>query len=203
MKFRDPFAGVRLGKPDEWEPFDQSLGIPTRDNCDLENPRQTFLWQYVGLPGVVGAPLVFPIEYWELVSFHQVLAGARLAAVPQIKYRPSTDSMLNKTTAAGEWVDPSEPDPTPTTLADVTEAQIPESQRAELREHTLSKMGFPSGQESINMPVAELATRLKINVDRLVMVLAEFGIENLSVDSVIDRVVAERIVEHMGLGAKR
>ncbi|OZF40743.1 hypothetical protein CH296_00355 [Rhodococcus sp. 14-2496-1d] len=199
MTFTDLFDPTDLGVPDDWEEFDQSLGLPTIHNCDLGNPRQVFLWCFVGLPGVVGAPLVFPIEYWELVSFHMVELGLRLAADPIKKYRPTTESMLQKSTAAGTWVGMDEVDPEPTTLADVTRAQVPADQRAELRGVMLDKLGFPEGAEDVDMPVSELATRLKVNVDRLVMVLADYGIENITVDSTIDRVVAERLVAHMGL----
>ena len=197
--FLDPFDITDLGVPDDWEEFDQSLGLPTIHNCDLGNPRQAFLWVFVGLPGVVGAPLVFPIEYWELVSFHMVELGLRNAAEPVKKYRPSTESLLEKNSAAGEWVSMEEPDPEPTTLADVTRANVPEDQRAALRTTMLDKLGFPEGAENVDMHVEELARRLKVNVDRLVMALADYGIENITVDSTIDRVVAERLIAHMGL----
>lgn len=193
----DP-ATARIEDFDKWD----GTGLPTRGNCDLSNPRQMFLWQYTALPGVVGAPMVWPVEYWELISFRQWQLGARLADDPVLKYQPSTGSMLDAATAAGRWVTLDTPDPEAKTLADVVE-EMPLAHQQELRQVVLDKMGF--GPEDVaasragHMQITELAQRLKINPDRLITVLKEFGMYHLTPESFVERETGERLVAHLGL----
>ncbi|MFF1531504.1 DUF2744 domain-containing protein, partial [Cellulomonas sp. NPDC058312] len=109
-------AVAKLKEFEEYPAWEGS-GVPTRENCDLRNPRQAFLWMFTGMPGVKGAPLIFPTEYWEMVSYHQWECGARPSAKPTKKYQVSRESMMNHWTAAGKWVGLDEPDAPQTTLA--------------------------------------------------------------------------------------
>jgi hypothetical protein len=178
----------------------EGTGLPTRENCDLDNPRQRFLWMFVALPGVVGAPLITVVEYWEHVSYHLVECGARLGGERLKKYQPPTSSVINPYTAAGKWVPIDTPDPVVKTLANVVD-DMSQADQIALKEIVLDKMGLndvgPTAPEG-HMLVTELAARLKINPDRLLVVLGEFGL-NLELDSYVDRATAERLVTHMGL----
>lgn len=70
------------------------------DERDAEIDRMSAL--FVGLPGVVGAPMLTGPDYWVEVARHLVEAGVRLCADP-IKHYVAGDS-LDKSKAAGEWV---------------------------------------------------------------------------------------------------
>lgn len=196
-------TGAQLGNVDDWEKWDEEFGLPQLSNCDLENPRQTFLWMFTAMPGVVGAPLMLGADYWELVSFHLVELGARLTGDRIKKYRPSDSSMLNRWTAAGSWVDVSEPDPDPETLKDIVKA-MPQADQMALRKVVTSELGLdgveplPPSAPAAHMSVTELAKRLDIDVARALQVLTDFGLE-VDAESWIDRGIAERVVVHLGL----
>ncbi|NIL86506.1 hypothetical protein RhoFasGS6_03910 [Rhodococcus fascians] len=194
-------AGADL-EPIEAYPSWEGEGLPTLQNCDLENPRQTFLWMFTAMPGVVGAPLVLGSDYWELVSYHLVELGARLTEDRIKKYRPSDSSMLNRWTAAGEWVDLSQPDPDPQTLRDLVRA-MPQADRMSLKKVVTDEMGLdedttPASAPAGHMSVVEMAARLEIGVDTALSVLADFGLE-VTAEDWIERSIAERVVLHLGL----
>ena len=42
--------------------------FPLRDNSNLDDPEEMFLHLLVGLPGMKGAPLPFPVSYLRQVS---------------------------------------------------------------------------------------------------------------------------------------
>jgi hypothetical protein len=86
-------------------------GVPTRETCDLDDPKEMFLWCYAGLPGINGAPLLFPNEVFAMWSEHMYECGARLVADAIKKYRPPNGREPNWATAPGRWVDSAEPDP--------------------------------------------------------------------------------------------
>lgn len=66
---------------------------------------------FIGLPGVVGAPLVMGPDYWVDVARHLVECGVRLVA-DSIKHYEPGDS-LEAAKAAGKWCyDSHEPDET-------------------------------------------------------------------------------------------
>ncbi|MGC4964236.1 phage gene 29 protein family protein [Gordonia sp. DT101] len=61
---------------------------------------------FVGLPTVIGAPLLLAPEAWEEVARHQVEIGVRLCAeIPAIKTytAPTSDDALVVAKAAGVW----------------------------------------------------------------------------------------------------
>ena len=57
---------------------------------------------FIGLPGVVGAPLVMGPDYWLDVARHLVEGGARLVADPIKHYEPGDSLEASK--AAGKWI---------------------------------------------------------------------------------------------------
>ncbi|OCH80314.1 DUF2744 domain-containing protein [Gordonia sp. UCD-TK1] len=66
---------------------------------------------FIGLPGVVGAPLILGPEYWLDVARHLVEGGVRLVADSIKHYEPGES--LDAQKAAGKWVyDSHEPDET-------------------------------------------------------------------------------------------
>ncbi|MGV0805815.1 phage gene 29 protein family protein [Mycolicibacterium setense] len=116
-------------------------GFPTRDNCDLEDPKEMFLWTLVALPGQNGAQLVMPISYLMLVSEHQHDCGAMLACPscgfskqPQKVYVPPAGNDPHWLTSPGHWMDPaSAPQRESDPLGDVLD-QMPAIQQAALFE---------------------------------------------------------------------
>jgi hypothetical protein len=107
--FHNPNLGMKNVHDYTWGKAD----LPTRENCDLENPREMFLWMFTAPPGVNGAPLVFPTEVFMMWSEHLYECGARLGAEPMKKYRRPTGTEPNRYTTPGRWVPVDEPDPTP------------------------------------------------------------------------------------------
>ena len=133
------YPKVKGKRFDEWEPW-KGRGLPLRETCDLENPRQAFLWMFTAMPGLKGAPLPMPTEYFELLSYHQWVLGARPQRPPGLKYRPPVNMVADRWTAQGEWVGVDEPDPPRTTMADIV-AKLPQQDRAELKELINNKLG--------------------------------------------------------------
>lgn len=84
--------------------------VPTRENCDLTDPEERFLWMLTGLPDVVGALLLLATPMLRKISAHLVKCGAMLECPecghqqePEIRFR-MTPSEVPMTGAAGEWV---------------------------------------------------------------------------------------------------
>lgn len=99
-KLKNPPFGMKNMGDYTWKKDD----VPLRENCDLEDPRQMFLWMFTGLPGVNGAPLPLPAAFWMMVSEHLHECGARLSGDPIKKYRRPTGREPNAFTAPGTWV---------------------------------------------------------------------------------------------------
>lgn len=192
--------GLVDGKRFEDWPRWEGKGVPLRENCDLTNPRQAFLWQYTALPGLKGAPLLMPVDYWELISFRQWVLGARPAAEPQLKYQPPLN-VANAWTAQGKWVGLDEPDPPRPSLRDVVD-KLGQADRAELKDIVLEQMGL-GGEPIPDVPagkyrVMDLAARLSITSDEMIETLGRFGM-TVNPNSLVGRDVADRIIAHMGL----
>lgn len=79
-------------------------GLPTRENCDLANPYEMFLWCFVGLPGLNGAPMLLPIDYYQMVSKRLYDLGVRLVEEPTLVYQKPDGSDPNWATSPGKWV---------------------------------------------------------------------------------------------------
>ncbi|WP_037084585.1 DUF2744 domain-containing protein [Prescottella equi] len=56
--------------------------LPTRENCDPNNPEEAFLWMFVGLPGVNGASMIMGPDYYRQISKQLWELGARPSAEP-------------------------------------------------------------------------------------------------------------------------
>jgi hypothetical protein len=99
-------------------------GLPTRDNCDLADPYQTFLWMHVALPYVKGGPLVMPIDYYQFVSKRLHDLGAMLVCEacghtkePTLKYQSPLSTEAHWATSPGQWVPTDAPERDPRTPA--------------------------------------------------------------------------------------
>lgn len=185
---------------DQW-PAWKGRGVPTRETCDLDNPRTAFLWMFTAAPGQKGAPLIMPVEFYEMQSYHMWVLGARPQRPPELKWRPPKNMVANQWGAQGEWVDKDEPDVPQQTMADIV-AKLPQQDKAELKELINSKLGVedvadpavPSGW----LRVDDLAQRLSLDVDRVRDLLADFGMEVNAFD-LVSRDISERITAHLGL----
>lgn len=122
------------------EKYTFTKGFPTRENCDLDDPKQMFLWMLAALPGVRGAQLVMPISYNMVVSEHLFECGARLSAEPTKKYQPPTANDPHWMTSPGRWVPLKEPDVTPNPARQVI-GRLTSIQKAQLLEELLREQG--------------------------------------------------------------
>ena len=194
------YPKVKGKRFDEWEPW-KGRGLPLRETCDLENPRQAFLWMFTAMPGLKGAPLPMPTEYFELLSYHQWVLGARPQRPPGLKYRPPVNMVADRWTAQGEWVGVDEPDPPRTTMADIV-AKLPQQDRAELKELINNKLGVEDVPDPSTpagwLRVDDVALRLGVEVGAVRELLADFGVEANPFD-LVSRDIADRVVAHLGL----
>lgn len=196
-------VGGRIdGKAYHQWPAWEGRGVPTRENCDLTNPRQKFLWMYTAMPGMKGAPLMMPAEYWEMQSWRMSCLGADVVNEPLLKWQ-APESTINAHMAAGKWVDINTPEPDRKSIADMIRA-LPQKDRADLRAAVLEQMGLEDdgdrpGPPAMQYTVATLAQRLDTQVPDLLEVLANLGVPNLHAESRVGRDVADRIAAHMGL----
>ena len=78
--------------------------FPTRENCNPEDPEEAFLWMFAALPGVKGAPLLMPVDYYRLVSKRLWELGCRPAAEPTLEWVPPSATDANWMTSPGRWV---------------------------------------------------------------------------------------------------
>lgn len=78
--------------------------FPTRENCDPTDPEEAFLWMFVALPHVKGAPLIMPMEYYRAVSKRLWELGARPTADPVWEWVPPQATDPNWLTSPGRWV---------------------------------------------------------------------------------------------------
>ena len=197
-------GGKTFDKFPAWE----GRGVPTRENCDLTNPRQAFLWMFTAPPGQAGAPLMMPTEYFEIMSWRLWVLGARPVAEPTQKWVPPASVTASPWMAAGKWVDIDTPDPVRKTVAEAMR-ELPAADRAEIRAAVLAELGYEGetlpdrdrpGPPAMTYTVASLAERLGTSVDELVTVLGNLGLTNVTASSTVGRDVADRIVDHLGLG---
>lgn len=92
--------------------------IPTRENCDMTNPRERFLWVFTSMPDMDGSILLLHNEVMEKLSERLCQVGAMLTCpscgheeTPEIRWRMSpADPGLPFVGAAGEWVPADEVD---------------------------------------------------------------------------------------------
>lgn len=125
--------------------YNFTKGFPTRENCDLTDPKEMFLWMMVALPGVRGAQLVMPISYNMAVSEHMHECGAQLAcracghvAEPAKKYQAPEASEPHWMTSPGRWVPLNTPEVKPHPARQVL-GKLTAAQKAELLEALLEE----------------------------------------------------------------
>lgn len=106
-------AGVNMPKGFDKRNYSFAKGFPTHENCDLDNPREMFLWAMVALPGQNGAQLVMPLSYLMMISEHLHEVGAMLTCEAcgfskqaQKVYVPPSGDDPHWLTSPGRWVDP-------------------------------------------------------------------------------------------------
>lgn len=96
--------------------------FPTRENCDLSDPKEMFWWMFPHMPGNGGAAFMMPPSYYALVSWHQHDLGARMVcdncghqAEPTKKLLLPNSGDTSMFTGIGNWVDidTAEPDLSP------------------------------------------------------------------------------------------
>lgn len=87
--------------------------LPTRDNCDLDDPLEMFLWMLVAPPGVNGGAQAMPSSYNMLVSQHLYECGAMLRCPacgysrdPEKTYVPPSADDPHWLTSPGRWSAP-------------------------------------------------------------------------------------------------
>lgn len=188
----------------QWPAWD-GTGVPLRTNCDLSNPRQKFLWMFTAMPGMRGAPLMMPAEYWEMQSWRMCVLGGDVVNEPTQKWQ-APENAVNPHMAAGSWVDLDAPEPQRKTIKDMMLA-LPQKDRADIHAAVLAELGIDDiaagkdrpGPPAMQYTVATLADRLKTSVSELLEVLTNLGMSNLHAGSRVGRDVADRIAAHMGL----
>ncbi|MGV7681579.1 phage gene 29 protein family protein [Mycobacterium kansasii] len=131
--------------PPDFKEF--TKGFPTRDNCDLSDPYQMFLWMFVALPYVKGGPLIMPIDYYQFVSRRLHDLGAMLqcpscghANAPTLKYQAPLATDPNWMTSPGKWVPVDTPDNDVRPPAAKAADQLMTQQQAELLKELLGRL---------------------------------------------------------------
>jgi hypothetical protein len=125
--------------PADFQPF--TLGFPTRENCDPNNPYQAFLWMLVAMPYMKGAQLVLPVDYLQFVSKRLWDCGARPAEDPTIKYRKPAATDANWLTSPGTWMDVNEPEPEAARPVKVAVDALQSQQQAEVMKELWQEWG--------------------------------------------------------------
>ena len=140
-------------------------------------------------------------EYWEMQSWRMWILGARPSAKPILKYQPPKNAVADRWTAQGEWVSMEAPDLPQSSWTEVV-AQLPQSDRAEIKQVVLEKMGFEDVPEPSapagHLQVSELASRLGVDTDEVVELLGNLGLD-VDPDAYVGREIADRLVAHLGL----
>lgn len=145
--------------------------FPTRDNCDPNNPEEHFLWAFVALPGVLGGPLIMPIDYYRKVSRRLWDLGFRHTYAPSLEWVAPTASDPNWVTSPGSWVPAgSIPPKTEQQRASESLAQMTAQQRDELYQVLMRGEPFPES------PAGVVAKALSVHQRDVVLQALEDGV---------------------------
>lgn len=113
--------------------------LPTRQTCDLTDPREMFLWTYVALPGMNGGQMAFPSSYGMVLSQHQFDVGVMLTCpecghskTPEKQYVPPAADDPHWMTSPGKWVKPEQVPAAPVDPMDSALDRLTASQQAAL-----------------------------------------------------------------------
>lgn len=79
--------------------------FPTRESCNLQCPEEAFLWMFVAIPGMRGAPVPFPLKYLRMLSRRIWNCGGRVVAEQTEFYHPPLSGDISPSFAAGRWKD--------------------------------------------------------------------------------------------------
>jgi hypothetical protein len=109
--------------------------FPTRDNCDPNDPEEFALWAFAALPGVRGAPLLMPPDYYRMVSKRLWDLGFRQVEPPTLEWVAPSATEAHWMTSPGRWV----PAGTAATITEDEQARhivdrMSMQQRAELKQ---------------------------------------------------------------------
>jgi hypothetical protein len=183
-------------KFEDCEPWNGKQGIPTIYNCDLDNPRQAFLWTYTCPPKIVGAPLVWPVTYYEYLSYRQWQLGVRPVHPPELAYVATSTNILDTSTAAGKWYPVDEVPELATPDIGTVFDSMSIQDRIALKEAVLNRLNLNTEVAQGNT-VKDVAYALVVNPDRLVDALRNLGID-ATVETIIDDEMADRIAVIVG-----
>ena len=104
--------------PPNFDPKDKQFKkfahqLPRKETCDLDDPREMFLWMLVALPGMNGGQQAMPASYNMLVSEALHRRGAMLKCEncghmkePEEVYVPPKSDDPHWMTSPGRWVPP-------------------------------------------------------------------------------------------------
>ena len=174
--------------------------LPTRDNCDLNDPEEAFLWMLIAIPGMKGAPVPFPIEYLRVLSKRLWDCGARPTGEQALWYHPPQAGDISPMMAAGEW----KPEP-PAAGPNIDITKLGKAIQDEVRRQALELEGEPAPvvervhitdepQWPEKMRVSELAKRIGATSKEVLAVMHEIGLPGKSAQSRVpgDRCAAVR-----------
>src|SRR5690606_9546717 len=126
---RNPHMAVPVGE------------LPTKENCDPNDPEEAFLWQLIAMPGMKGAPVPFPIEYLRQVSRRIWNCGSRPNVAEQKEwYHPPQAGDISPMFAAGEW----KPEPPAQERPDIDITKLSKVMQDEIRRQALELEGDPA-----------------------------------------------------------
>lgn len=157
--------------------------LPTRDNCDLNDPEEAFLWMLVAMPGMKGAPIPFPMEYLRLVSKRIWNCGGRVVAEQSEWYHAPRAGDISPMFAAGEW----KPEPPEQERPDIDITKLSKVMQDEIRRQALELEGEPAPVSPAvqitdepswpeSMRVSELAKHINATSKEVLGVAREMGI---------------------------
>lgn len=127
--------------------------FPLRDNSNLDDPEEMFLHLLVGLPGMKGAPLPFPVSYLRQVSRRLYDGGARLVADPIIEYHPPRTGDVNSMFSAGTWKPVGTAKEPP---IDVDISRLPDSIRKELVRQLIASGEIPGIDPTVGQDIPDI-----------------------------------------------
>lgn len=78
--------------------------FPTRENCSPDDPEEFALWAFAALPGVRGAPLIMPTDYYRQISKRLWDLGFRHVEEPALEWVAPTANEPHWMTSPGRWV---------------------------------------------------------------------------------------------------
>ena len=129
--------------------------FPIRERCDADDPYEFALWAFVALPGVRGAPLIMPVDYYREVSKRLWDLGFRHVAEPELEWVPPSASDPNWITSPGQWV----PKGQAPKLSEEQQAELAMTRMTAQQKHELLVV-LEGGEPFGDSPAAQVAASL-------------------------------------------